>query len=170
MQIRFLGAAQTVTGSQHLLEINGRQVLLDCGLYQGHRKEAEIRNRTFLFEPGDLDALGQLGILYAENGLTSEGLEQFQKMLAADKKNATALNNIGNISFLQGRMEDAKLAYESALAATPDDAGIMVNLARVFSRMGKTEEAKKLFQQAAAVNPRLTKQYQDVGAAVGIGK
>jgi DNA-binding beta-propeller fold protein YncE len=121
-------------------------------------------------KPGDLDALGQLGVLYAENGLTSEALEQFQKMLAADKKNATALNNIGNISFLQGRTEDAKQAYESALAATPDDAGIMVNLARVFSRMGKTEEAKKLFQQAAAVNPRLTKQYQDVGAAVGIGK
>jgi DNA-binding beta-propeller fold protein YncE len=121
-------------------------------------------------KPGDPDALGQLGILYAENGLYAEALEQFQKMLAADKNNAVALNSIGNISFLQGRLEDAKQAYESALAAVPGDAGIMVNLARVLSRMGRTEEAKKLFLEATAIDPRLTKQFQDVGAAVGIGK
>jgi tetratricopeptide (TPR) repeat protein len=121
-------------------------------------------------KPGDPDALGQLGILYAENGLYPEALEQFQKMLAADKTSAVALNNIGNISFLQGRLEDAKQAYEAALAATPRDAGIMVNLARALSRMGKTEEAKKLFLEAAAIDPRLVKQFQDVGASVGIGK
>lgn len=57
MQIRFLGAAQTVTGSQHLLEINGRKLLLDCGLYQGPRKEAAIRNTTFQFDVKELDAV-----------------------------------------------------------------------------------------------------------------
>lgn len=57
MQIRFLGAAQTVTGSQHLLEINGRKLMLDCGLYQGPRKEAAIRNTTFHFDVKALDAV-----------------------------------------------------------------------------------------------------------------
>ncbi|HRN51367.1 MAG TPA: MBL fold metallo-hydrolase [Anaerolineales bacterium] len=57
MQIRFLGAAQTVTGSQHLLEINGRKLLLDCGLFQGPRKEAAIRNTTFKFDAKELDAV-----------------------------------------------------------------------------------------------------------------
>ncbi len=57
MQISFLGAARTVTGSMHLLEVAGRRVLLDCGLYQGPRKEAFERNRTFPFDPKSIDAV-----------------------------------------------------------------------------------------------------------------
>jgi len=57
MRITFHGAAQTVTGSQHLLGINGKQILLDCGLYQGKRQEAITRNSTFKFEPAKVDAL-----------------------------------------------------------------------------------------------------------------
>ena len=57
MEITFHGAAQTVTDSQHLLSLNGTRILLDCGLYQGSRKEAEFRNRTFLHDPKELDVL-----------------------------------------------------------------------------------------------------------------
>jgi len=57
MQIRFLGAAQTVTGSQHLLEINGHKLMLDCGLYQGRRAEARTRNQQFAFPIDELDAV-----------------------------------------------------------------------------------------------------------------
>ncbi|RPI80396.1 MAG: MBL fold metallo-hydrolase, partial [Chloroflexi bacterium] len=57
MKIHFLGAAQTVTGSQHLLEVNGRRLLLDCGLYQGKRAESFEVNRNFAFNPADLDAV-----------------------------------------------------------------------------------------------------------------
>ncbi len=57
MKISFHGAAQTVTGSQHLLQINGYRLLLDCGLYQGKRDESFRRNREFLFNPAKLDAV-----------------------------------------------------------------------------------------------------------------
>ncbi|UCD98497.1 MAG: MBL fold metallo-hydrolase [Chloroflexota bacterium] len=57
MLITFHGAAQTVTGSQHLLEVNGYHLLLECGLYQGRRKEAFKRNRNFPFDPGKIDAV-----------------------------------------------------------------------------------------------------------------
>lgn len=57
MKIKFCGAARTVTGSQHLLEINGKKILLDCGLYQGKRQEAYDINRNFLFDPKELHAV-----------------------------------------------------------------------------------------------------------------
>jgi metallo-beta-lactamase family protein len=57
MRIHFHGAAQTVTGSQHLLEINGHRLLLDCGLYQGRRSETYERNLNFSYDPRSLDAV-----------------------------------------------------------------------------------------------------------------
>ena len=57
MKVTFHGAAQTVTGSQHLLEVNDSRILLDCGLFQGRRKESYERNRSFKFSPRDLDAV-----------------------------------------------------------------------------------------------------------------
>lgn len=57
MRIHFHGAAQTVTGSMYLIEINGSKILLECGLYQGSRKESIERNRTFPFDPKEIDAV-----------------------------------------------------------------------------------------------------------------
>ena len=54
MRIKFCGADRTVTGSQHLLEINGKKILLDCGLFQGKREEAYDINKGFLFDPAEL--------------------------------------------------------------------------------------------------------------------
>ena len=57
MQITFHGAARTVTGTQHLVEVNGRQILLDCGLYQGKRQEAFQRNRFLPFDASKVDVM-----------------------------------------------------------------------------------------------------------------
>jgi metallo-beta-lactamase family protein len=57
MRIHFHGAARTVTGSQHLLEVNGHRLLLDCGLYQGRREETYSRNLNFAHDPRKVDAV-----------------------------------------------------------------------------------------------------------------
>lgn len=57
MKITFCGAAGTTTGSQHLLEINGKRILLDCGLYQGRRSEAFERNLHFPFAAAKIDCV-----------------------------------------------------------------------------------------------------------------
>ena len=57
LKIQFCGAAHDVTGSQHLITINGKKILLDCGLYQGKRKLAFEVNKNFPFNPADVDVM-----------------------------------------------------------------------------------------------------------------
>ncbi len=58
MKIQFCGAAQTVTGSCHLLTLNnGFKILMDCGLYQGNDDEFDTFNEEFLFDPKELDCV-----------------------------------------------------------------------------------------------------------------
>ncbi len=57
INLTFLGAAQTTTGSMHLVEANGKRMLLDCGLFQGNRKEAFEKNRQMPVDPATIDAV-----------------------------------------------------------------------------------------------------------------
>ncbi|MCP4359544.1 MAG: MBL fold metallo-hydrolase [Chloroflexi bacterium] len=57
MKLTFHGAVRTVTGSQHLLEVNGYKILLDCGLYQGSRKKTYARNQHLPYNAADIDFL-----------------------------------------------------------------------------------------------------------------
>jgi metallo-beta-lactamase family protein len=58
MKLKFCGAAGTTTGSQHLLEVNGARILLDCGLYQGRRQDSYQVNCCFPhFDPAAIDAV-----------------------------------------------------------------------------------------------------------------
>ncbi|GAB1351086.1 MBL fold metallo-hydrolase [Ignavibacteriales bacterium] len=58
MDIQFIGAAGTVTGSNHLLRTDSGKIVLDCGMFQGKRKEAFELNRTFdFYNPKDIDAV-----------------------------------------------------------------------------------------------------------------
>ena len=57
MKLTFWGAAKTVTGSMHELTVQGKCYLLDCGQYQGRRKDAEERNKNFPFPCADISAV-----------------------------------------------------------------------------------------------------------------
>ncbi|MCG8472406.1 MAG: MBL fold metallo-hydrolase [Desulfobacterales bacterium] len=51
MHVTFYGATREVTGSMHLLETGKDRILLDCGLFQGRRKESDAKNRIFPVDP-----------------------------------------------------------------------------------------------------------------------
>ncbi|HEV3144294.1 MAG TPA: MBL fold metallo-hydrolase, partial [Gemmataceae bacterium] len=55
--VTFWGAARAVTGSMHLVEAEGRRILLDCGMNQGRSEDARQRNSQFPFHPREIDAV-----------------------------------------------------------------------------------------------------------------
>ena len=57
MEITFIGAAREVTGSCHLLHVNGHTVALDCGMFQGKRSESAEKNKALPVPIADLDAV-----------------------------------------------------------------------------------------------------------------
>ena len=57
MKLEFFGAAAEVTGSCHILHIDGKKVLLDCGLIQGSRRDEDRNRDPFPFEASTIDAV-----------------------------------------------------------------------------------------------------------------
>jgi metallo-beta-lactamase family protein len=57
MKIKINGAAQTVTGSQYLIEVDHYSMLLECGLFQGRRQDTFEQNRNFKFNPKKIQAV-----------------------------------------------------------------------------------------------------------------
>ncbi len=56
MKIKFIGAAREVTGSKHLITtFEGKNILLDCGMFQGKGLDTDAMNRNLMFEPAEID-------------------------------------------------------------------------------------------------------------------
>lgn len=52
-----LGAAEEVTGSKHIFEVDGRSFMVDCGAFQGRRKESDQKNREFDFAADKIESI-----------------------------------------------------------------------------------------------------------------
>jgi metallo-beta-lactamase family protein len=57
MECQFLGAAGEVTGSMHLLDTGKDQILMDCGMFQGRRKQSDEKNRHFPVDPSNITSM-----------------------------------------------------------------------------------------------------------------
>jgi metallo-beta-lactamase family protein len=57
IKLTFTGAVRNVTGSRHLIETSDQRILLDCGMFQGRRKDTYERNLNFPFDPAAIDTL-----------------------------------------------------------------------------------------------------------------
>lgn len=77
MDVTFYGAVREVTGSMHLLQVNDNRILLDCGMFQGRRKESAEKNKTMPLDPGritnvvlshaHIDHSGRIPLLIKQN-------------------------------------------------------------------------------------------------------
>ncbi|MGA1823207.1 MAG: fibronectin type III domain-containing protein [bacterium] len=112
--------------------------------------------------PKDLNAMLQLGIVYAKEGEIGESAKVFEKALSYFPENADLLNNMGNIHFIGHRYSQAQSLYEKAAAKDPDDAFVLVNLARCHLRLGSKQLAKEAFSKAYSLDPSVSNKYRTI--------
>lgn len=104
MNFYSLGAAEEVTGSKHVLEVDGKSYLVDCGAFQGSRAEADRKNREFGIEPdringvlvthGHFDHCGMLPLLtkggYRGNIYATPATRDISSLVMMDSANIQA--------------------------------------------------------------------------------
>ncbi|MEZ4327211.1 MAG: MBL fold metallo-hydrolase [Polyangiales bacterium] len=131
IEIEFLGAAQGVTGSMHLVHTPQGNVLLDCGLFQGRRKESVERNRNLRVDPRDVDVAvlshahidhsgalpvlykaGYRGAIYATEATTDLCGAMLEDAAAIQKHDAEWIN--GKVARGTTSMDPVEPLYEQA--------------------------------------------------------
>ncbi|MCA9577268.1 MAG: MBL fold metallo-hydrolase [Sandaracinaceae bacterium] len=131
IEIEFLGAAQGVTGSMHLVHTPQGNVLLDCGLFQGRRKESVERNRNLRVDPREVDVAvlshahidhsgalpvlykaGYRGAIYATEATTDLCSAMLEDAAAIQKHDAEWIN--GKVARGTTSMDPVEPLYEQA--------------------------------------------------------
>jgi metallo-beta-lactamase family protein len=141
LSLRFLGAAGTVTGSKHLLEVDGRRILVDCGLFQG-QKELRLRN----WEPLPVEAASIDAVILTHAHLDHCGY--LPRLVSAGFR--------GKIFCTPGTKELCSLVL-------PDAAHIQEEDARDANRRGFSRHAPALPLYTSADAARALMQLQPVG-------
>jgi hypothetical protein len=110
----------------------------------------------------------KLGVLYARYGLLDKAAEQFDAALKS-KNPGSAVYNMGNILFLQGKYSDALTYYNKALSAQPTDATAMLSSARASAALGKYDVALATYLKLKVLAPDLATKYAYLGGGEGDG-
>lgn len=110
--------------------------------------------------PTDMNSHLQVAIVLARLGDRSEALKYFDKIVAADPKNAAALNNRGNIYMIEGDYAAAQKNYLAATQSNKDDAEIWVNLAKSYKVMNNMKKAKESFVSAQKLDVAIKNKYK----------
>jgi hypothetical protein len=111
----------------------------------------------------------KLGVLYARYGQLDKAAEQFGAALKSKSPGASAVYNMGNILFLQGKYADALGYYNKAMAASPKDATVLLAVARVNAALGKFDSALSSYDKLKGLDPELASKYAYLGGGADSG-
>ena len=165
MKLSFHGAARSVTGSRHLLEMPGNRILLDCGLFQGQRQEADRQNRFLGFDPRSIQAVLLSHAHIDHSGaLPVLGKHQFR----------------GNVHMTRATVDLAAVMLEDSARLQENDCAY---LNKKENRRGKrclqpfyeSRDARAIIRRFVGarygdtikVTPRVTASFHDVGHILG---
>lgn len=98
--------------------------------------------------PEDFTQRNSLGITYVRLKEYEKAKEQFQLILDSAPDNAAAVNNLGNLYVIEGKMDSAIPIYEKARNLTPEDPGISINLGLGYLVTGNPIESQRMLEEA----------------------
>jgi len=113
-------------------------------------------------ESGKVQAMNNLGVLYAKFGRPEEAEMMFRQALAQSSYQP-ALLNLGHLYFQRKEWGEALILYQQANTLSPSNPQVLLSLARVYQEMQKYAEARGIFDQLAALNPELAARFQYLG-------
>ena len=109
----------------------------------------------------------QLGIIYAQNGQHDQARTEFVRLLEEPQGRAAALTDLGNLSFLDGRVDEALESYGQAAALDAKDPGILLNQGLALKQLGRSDEAEKVFATAVKMAGGVEKASYLLGISAG---
>ncbi|HUX90241.1 MAG TPA: tetratricopeptide repeat protein [Gallionellaceae bacterium] len=110
--------------------------------------------------PADIDAHLQAAIVLARLGDRSEAMKYFDRIIAAEPRNAAALNNRGNIFMIESDYPAAQRNYLAATLSNPEDAEIWVNLAKSYKAENNMKKSKESFARAQKLDSSIKNKYK----------
>jgi tetratricopeptide (TPR) repeat protein len=150
-------------------------VLLRRGQRYGKSGRFDLAEKAFraavAADPGDAEAIANLGISLANLGRNDEAERYLSQSLAMDDANAVAHLSLGVVHDRHGRNEAAIEQYSATLERDPDNASARVYMADAKMRSGRAAEAAELYREALARAPGSARlEYSLVLAYVKAGK
>ena len=106
------------------------------------------------YDPYNLEAHNNLGLIFQEIGKYEDALREFGKVLAIDPKNVQAINNSGVTYFKMQDYTAAVRKFEAALEIDPNNSESYANLGLVYVQLDRVADAKAVFLKVLAMNPR----------------
>lgn len=165
MKLSFHGAARSVTGSRHLIEMAGCRLLLDCGMFQGRREEADRQNRELGFDPKSLSAV-LLSHAHIDHSGALPVLDQFRFSGKVYQTRATAdlasimLQDAARIQESDCRYVNKKERRRGKKCVAPFfDSDDVEAITRRFVGVR--------YQDAVKIAPRVTASFHDAGHILG---
>ena len=144
MKLTFLGAARTVTGSCYLLEVNGKKMLVDCGMFQGSKSVKDFNEKPFAFNPGEIDAMVLTHAHVDHSGLIPRLVKEGFK----------------------GRVHCTKSTQQLCTILLPDSAHIQESDAEYANRKGLRAGKSQPFEVIPGVTAKLRVAGHILGSAV----
>lgn len=165
LTLSFLGASRIVTGSCYLLETDSHKVLVDCGMFQGSKKEKEFNYGDFPFNPAEIDFLILTHAHIDHSGLIPKLYNQgFKGNVFSTKATAELaaimLPDSGHIQEMEVERKNRKLARAGKALLSPIyTAADAFNCLKFFQGIN--------YEDTVAISPDIKIRFKDAGHILG---